>query len=274
MATMRQSFGFSALAVIVGVGFSAPAANGQTFTGTFFNSVTGHIDTASVTFSLLTIGASQYMDVALTNTSTFSGYANNDLLNGVFWGMGGGPTITPFSATTGPLVQAGNCSAAMVAVCSAATVDVGGEFGFQFSPTGFSGNVTTSGQYGIGASGYSGVVPNFGPGNTDPFGSSPPNLGGPINVGGPDFAIVGSAYSTPASQAAVQALPLVNQSVVFRFLVPTPVSTLNIDRVIFAYGTNPDATNGGSLVPEPASLGVLALGLASFAAVRRRRSRR
>lgn len=273
MAIMRQSFGISALAVIVGLGFSAPTAYGQTFTGSFVNSATGNLDRASATFSVLTIGVSSYLDVRLTNTSTFAGYGNNDLLNGIFWGIAGAPTLTPVFATTGPLIQASNCSAAMVATCSGATVDVGGEFGFQFSPTGYSGNVVTTGQYGIGASGYSSVIPNFGGGNTSPFGASAPNLGGPTNVGGPDFSIVGPNYSTAASTNSVQGQPLINQTVLFRFLLPSGTSTVNVDRVIFAYGTNPDATTGGT-VPEPTTLGVLAVGLAGFAAVRRRRTRR
>lgn len=275
MVIMRQPFGISALAVLAAIGFTTPTAQAQTFTGSFLNPVTLNQDTATATFSLLTVGASTYMNLVLTNTSTFSGYGNNDLLNGIFWAMGGSPAITPFSASTGTLVQPGNCSTAMVATCSGATVDVGGEFGYQFSAGGYSGAVSTTGQYGIGASGYSSVTPNFGAGNTSYFGSSPPNLGGPSsNVGGPDFSIVGAAYTAAGSQNSVQNTPLVNQTVTFRFLMPTGVSTLNISNVIFAYGTNPDATNAATQTPEPATLGVLTIGLAGFAAMRRRRAPR
>lgn len=270
---MRKHLNAPILAMAVSVGLYVAPANGQTFSGSFLNPVTLNQDTATATFSLLTVGASTYMDLVLTNTSTFADYGNNDLLNGVFWAMGGSPAITPFSASTGTLVQPGQCSTAMVATCSGATVDVGGEFGYQFSAGGYTGAVETTGQYGIGASGYAFVTPSFGAGQTDYFGSSPQNLAGPSNnVGGPDFSIVGSAYSAPASQNSVQNTPLLNQSVTFRFLMPSGVSTLNISNVIFAYGTNPDATNAATQTPEPATLGVLAVSLAGFAAVRRRRA--
>lgn len=264
------------LAMAVSVGLYATPALSQTFTGSFLNPVTSNVDTASVSFSLVTVGSTTYMDLALTNTSTFAGYGNNDLLNGVFWAMGGSPAISPVSASTTTIVQPGNCSTALVSVCSGATVDVGGEFGYQFSASGYTGAVQTTGQYGIGASGYAFVTPNFGAGNTSYFGSSPLNLAGPSNnVGGPDFSIVGPNYLASASQNSVQNTPLVNQSVTFRFLMPSGVSMLNISNVIFAYGTNPDATNAATQqAVEPATLGLLAAGLTSVGVLRRRRTRR
>ena len=44
----------------------------------------------------------------------------------------------------------------MVSVCSAGNVDIGFEYGFQYSATGFSGStLTTTANYGIAAAGYS-----------------------------------------------------------------------------------------------------------------------
>ena len=259
---------------IAGGGITSTGALAQTFNGSFANPVTGKTDTATAAFSVLTVGASTYLNVTLTNTSTFSDYGNNDLLNGVFWAIAGSPSLTPASATTGTIMNPSQCSAGMVATCSAATVNVGGEYGYQFSAAGYSGALNTTAQYGIGASGYSLLSPNFGAGQTSYFGASPPNLAGPsANVGGPDFSIVGPSYNAGASSGGAASNPLLNTSVTFGFLLPSGVTSLSISNVTFAYGTNPDGSVGGTLAPEPATIAMFSVGAIALVGLRRRRSR-
>lgn len=257
----------AATAFCLGIG-TVPAL-AQTFSGSFVNPTTGQLNTATAAFSVLSVGTDYFMRIVLTNTSTFASWGNNDLLNGVFWAMAGSPTLTPSSATTGPLIHPELCN--VPATCSAATVNIGGEYGFQYSAAGYSGAIVTSAQYGIGASGYAQLTPAFGAGQTSYFGVSPPNLAGPTNnVGGPDFSILSSSYNAAGSTNAVNNVALVNNSVDFRLLLPVGITTINISNVTFAYGTNPDESNGASLVPEPAALTVLGVGALAVLRLRRR----
>jgi hypothetical protein len=253
---------------------AANPARAQLFTGTFNNSATGRVDLASASFSILT-GTTNYLQIVLTNTSSFSGYNNPDVLSGLFFSIAANPTIIPTSAAATSIVNPGGCAAGFVLTCSGTNVDVGHEFGFVYSATGFSGALATTARYGIGAAGYSSLNPTFG--SAASFGANPPNLDSSPGPNGLGFSIVGSAYSNAASSNSMSSVPLTNTSVTFGFALPTGVSTLSISNVTFAYGTAPDgsvgANGGGTGVPEPMSLALFGTGMAALGLARHRRSR-
>lgn len=247
-------------------------ARAQSFYGVFNNPVTLRVDTASAVFSIINGVTTNTLQIVLTNTSTFSTYGNNDLLSGLFFAIATSPTLTPLEATTPSILQPDLCDAPHdTTTCLGTSVNVGKEFAFQYSATGFNApELVTAGQYGIGAAGYNFMSPNFGA-QVASFGASPPLLTSGGSVGGLDFSIVGAAYNAAASANSVSSQPLSNTSVTFKFGLPTGVSTLSISNVSFAYGTNPDgSTVATSGVPEPAGLALFGLALAGLAGVRYR----
>ncbi len=275
-------------AMLAAIAVAWPVAGGhaQTYTGSFANPVTSKTDTASVTFSIVS-GSTTYLDIMLTNTSAFSDYGNNDVLAGLFFEIASGTstTLTPVSALTVPqsishatIQNPSTCSASFVATCSAVgtAVDVGGEWAFQYSASGFVDGVSptplisTTARYGIGAAGFANLAPNNFGGAAALFGSSPPNLDGGGGPGGLGFGIVGNSYNSSISQ---NGFPFVQNSVNFRFSLPTGVTSLSISNITFAYGTNPDGSVGATLAPEPAGIAALVVALGGLAATRRARRR-
>ncbi|MDR3530886.1 MAG: PEP-CTERM sorting domain-containing protein [Rhodopila sp.] len=247
-------------------------ARAQTFTGTYINTANGNrVDTATAVFSLIN---GTTLQVVLTNTSTNTAYNNPDLLSGLFFAIAGSPALTPLTATTPSIVNPGACASGKVSVCSSSQVNVGDEWGFVYSASGFkSSTLNASGsQYGIAAAGYSSLNPSFG--SSAVFSSgSPQDLGGnctkngKCNLKGLDFSIVGSNYASGESS------PLSNTSVTYTFALPSQVSSLGISNVYFAYGTAPDGLALGRNVPEPASIAMFCTGIAALGIMRRRKSR-
>jgi hypothetical protein len=149
-------------------------ARAQTFAGSIV-SANGNNDTASATFSLVT-GSTTYLQITLTNTSTFSNYNNADLLSGLFFSIATNPTVTTStSSVTSPtaLINSGKCASA---ACASPNVDLGYEWQFVYSQAGFtwpSGSQppTTAASYGIASSQYSSLNPTFGKGVATPLGS-------------------------------------------------------------------------------------------------------
>jgi hypothetical protein len=241
----------------------------QTFNGSVLNSSSGNTDTASAVFSLVN-GSTTYLQVMLTNTSTFSKYSNPDLLSGLFFAIATGPTLTPDSAVTTTLVNPTACAASQVTTCEAASVNVGNQWGYVYSQNGFTSSaLTTAAQYGVAAPGYSSLTPSFG--SSQIFSTNPPALAA---KGTPQlaFSIVGSNYNASTSGISSKD-PLLQNSLTFEFGLPIGVTSLKISNVSFAYGTAPDGSAAGTSAPEPASLAIVSTGLAILAIVRRRKGR-
>ncbi len=231
---------------------TAHPVRAQSFGGSVLNSSTGNTDTATAFFSLAT-GTATYLQITLTNTSTFSNYLNPDLLSGLFFSIATNPTITPSSASSpAALVNPQACASSAVTLCSTGPVNVGNQWGYVFSATGFSSTAfSTKAQYGVAAPGYSTLTPSFG--QPTPFGTNPPNLAA---KGTPQlaFSLVGSAYNAGTSSIS-SSDPLLQNSIVFGFGLPSSITSLNVSNVTFAYGTAPDGFSAGT-IPEPSSLAV------------------
>jgi hypothetical protein len=118
--------------------------------------------------------------------------------------------------------------------------------------------VAINGQYEIASSGYSSLTPTFG--------SAATFNGGSGGLDGLADSIVGPDYASGSGTAGSDALA--EGSVTVDFNLPTPVTSLSISNVTFAYGTGPD---GLSPAPEPASLAGFATATAILGILRRRR---
>jgi hypothetical protein len=224
-------------------------ARAQTFTGSLDNA--GTIDTASAVFSLVNGGMT--LQVVLSNTSTYSSYTNPNVLSGLFFSIASNPNLTPSSATASNMVNNTGCSV---------NCNIGSGFGYVYSAAGFippsgTGTVPISGQYGIASSGYSSLAPTFG--------SAATFSGGSGGLDGLGDSIVGPGYTSGSGTAGSN--PLAEGSVTFDFNLPTPVTSLSISNVTFAYGTGPDGLNQ---VPEPAGLACFATATAALGIARRR----
>jgi hypothetical protein len=264
----RRLVTLSVLVLLTTLAAVSQPARAQTFTASTLNASTGNIDSASAVFSIIN-GSTTYLQIVLTNTSTFSSYSNPDLLSGLFFAIASGPALTPASATTTALINPSAC--ASPSACSGSTVNVGNQWGYVYSTTGFTSSVlTTTAQYGIAAPGYSGLSPSFG--KSTIFGTNPPKLAG---NGTPQlaFSVVGADYNASSSSISSKD-PLINSSITLDLALPAGVSSLDISNVTFAYGTAPDGSAPAVRAPEPASIGILASGLAVVGFVRRRKGAR
>ena len=270
---------FSALGLLSMAG----AARAQTWTASPVTQ--GGQSQAAALFSVVTgtgCGGNGCLQVVLqNNTSAFTAYHNPDVLDGIVFdvaNVAGNPvTLTPWSASTAStLFNAGACtggsSACTISPPTTTTINVGHEWGYKFSSTGYQGTFTgatftTTARYAIGGAGFSSLTGWGGWSNYTGSGT-PPNIGS--NLDGVDFGIVGANYTGGSGTSGSS--PLVNASVTFEFGLPAGVSSLNFSNLMFLYGTAPDGTAGGNQAPEPASLALLLTALAGIG-MQRHRSR-
>lgn len=261
----RLLIGLVAVIALAVASVTAPA-QAQTFTAT--STSTDGTDKASAVFSVVSgCGGIECLQIVLTNTSTFSSYHAASVLDGIFFDIPGATsaTLSPYSAITpNALKDASACTGS----CSPGPVNVGMEWGENYSASGFSStHLTTTSNFGIGASAFSSLSHWSGWSNFKGAGT-PPTLGS--NLGGVDFGVVSSAFTSGSGTAGTS--PLISSTVTFDLGVPTgtTLASLNVNGVTFAYGISPDGSAHGQKVPEPASVALLASGLAVLAFVRRR----
>lgn len=206
---------------------------------------------ASATFDYSSPGLLQ---VTLTNTATDLAVVPADVLTGVFFDINGGPALTPISAAldTGSTVV--NASS------QPAGGNVGGEWAYAQNLSGAPGNAG----YGISSSGLGLFGQASFPG---------PNLADNTAVGGMSYGIISGIADNANPQLAgskgkgkgKQGRPFIEDTVVFTFGIAgldwEEFSLGDISNVSFQYGTSLTEPNIRTVVPEPASLALVALGL-------------
>jgi hypothetical protein len=189
--------------------------------------------------------------VTLSNISRADVLAPNAVLTSLFFTLPGNPTLTPFSATveTNAAVQ--------FAPPGGTGPNVGGEWAYR----GNLSDIPGGGRNGISAASL-GVfnLPNF----------NGPDLQLPLAVSGIDYGITSEGDNTNTGNIFVKGkYPLIQDSVVFTFDLPTDYVLTNVTSVTFQYGPtfgNPRLSGvqpiGPIVIPESSSLGLAVCGIA------------
>jgi hypothetical protein len=273
----------AALGLGVAVTFAVPASATVVFETSGTAAGVGVAAQASFTVS------GDFLTITLGNTSAAHAATVHDVpgstLTGVLFHLTGDPTLLPVSAliAAGSLVQGDKCNAG---ACTTATVDVGGEWGYEDG--GFAGGANQA----IASAGYltTGLRGNIGNFNDGEAGI---DLDSPKGIGGINFGIVSAAdgYNPNGGLAKV---PLIQGEATFILEGVLGLTEADISDVSFQYGTSWNEANlpaaacmacgmsrdnddvgsraNSAAAPEPAMLAIFAVASIALVSVRRRRA--
>ena len=232
---------WSAVAALLALSLLVASAHADTFSigspGTGLS--------ASADFSWTSAGKLQVVLANLGTEPTF----NTDALGALFFDLPDGIVLDPVSAT----VTAGS----HVYNYTPPVTNISSEWAYK---TGLDYHGADTGISAVGYDLFS---------RHDRFGWG--NLTGPRAVDGADWSIISMDPTTPQGQGNLND-PLVANSVTFVFDPNRLFELSGIGNVGFQYGT--DLDGGWKPVPEPATMGMLALGLGGLGALARRRKTR
>ncbi|MBX7258250.1 MAG: PEP-CTERM sorting domain-containing protein [Candidatus Hydrogenedentes bacterium] len=182
--------------------------------------------------------------ITLTNTASSPALEPADVLMGLFFSLDGA-TLTPVSAVLGG-------SSIVLYDSAPAGGVVGGEWAYASGI-----NAPGDADQGVGAAGF------------DLFGSANfpgSNLFGQTGVQGMAYGIVPASGTTGGNAPVTGPNPFIQNSVVFTLSFTGDVTLDDISDVSFQYGTDLCEPNlPGTVVPEPASLSLLGIGIALMA---------
>lgn len=239
------------LALAAVVCFTPYATAAVTYTGSG-TGVDGHDLNAEVTFDA--VGGN--LVITLTNLGP-DALVPADVLTGIFFDVAGDPDLSAVSAVLG--VGSSVLFPPSGDGTEGGTGSVGSEWAYV---DGLSGPEGTS--YGIGSAGYG----LFGPG--DRFNTAA-NLQGPADPDGMQYGIV-SGIGEGANPALSGSSAFIDDTVVFTLSGWGSLDLNTISNVWFQYGTSLTEPRI-AIVPEPATVLLLGLGIACLAARRVRKTR-
>jgi hypothetical protein len=243
------------LAAALAAGLAPSAARATVlFTGAGTNAETGDSVSGAVSFSV----SGNTLTVMLTNTTPGGTTTRGDVLQGVSWDVDGtGPVLGfPTVALTSP----GSATADDRIFTDKTNANISDPLDGYTNALG----ATPIGEYGISSTGFNGA---FAAGTI------------PLGTGGTDYGIVAAGTFPSPPGAGVNgfsgsAFPLIQKSLTFTLTGATGLSESSITNVQLLFGTDGTGVIPAAVVPEPASLAMLAAGLPlALLALRRRFSR-